>query len=196
MRLTDRLALLAALVGCTSKLPGQTNGPSIERIEVLLRADSAGNRMVVAERLKLPSQRPWQNGFYVALYLGPTDAVVLRSENLSVAFDLKMGPQMYGGPDGELLLTTKIDQDGVWFRADTTATREESCAQTCPQRVLFGPFELSELIPGPRDGDALLWPTRLRIYAQVLGVARSGKLRSAVPSSVSRAVAFQELGIN
>jgi hypothetical protein len=195
MRL-ERIAVVTALIACGSRAPAQGTGPAIERIEVLLKADSATERMVVADRLKLPSQRPWQNSFYVVVHLGPAAASLLRAEAVGVSFDLRMGPQLYGGPDGELLLQSKIDEQGEWFRVGTTSTREVPCSPTCPTRVVLEAFELPALIPGPREADALLWPTRLRIHAQVLGVPRTGKAREAVPMSVSKAVATFELPIN
>ncbi len=195
MRL-KRIAIVTALMGCGSRAPAQSTGPAIERVEVLLRADSGSERMIVAERLKLPSQRPWQNSFYVAVYLGPAAASLLRAEAVGVSFDLRMGPQLYGGPDGELLLQSKIDEQGEWFRVGTTLTKEIPCSPSCSTRVVLGPFELPALIPGPREADALLWPTKLRIHAQVLGVPRPGRARDAVPTSVRNAVTSLEIPIN
>lgn len=170
--------------------------PAIERIEVLLAADSAVSRMVPVEKLKLPSQRPWQNVFYVAVQLVPGDTSLLRAQVVELGFDIRMGPQLYGGPDGELLLQVKIDQEGEWFVAGHTAAKETPCSPTCAQRVLFGPFDLASLIPGPSEAEALLWPTRLRIHAQTLGVPRAGRERRAVPASVHRAVSTREIPIN
>jgi hypothetical protein len=33
--------------------------------------------------------------------------------------------------------------------------------------ILLGPFELAAVVPGPRGSKASLWPTRLRVSAQV-----------------------------
>jgi len=191
-----QIALVVACLACGSRGTAQSTGPAIERIEVLLRADSGSERMVVADRLKLPSQRPWQNGFYIAVYPSPAAANLLRAEVVGVSFDIRMGPQLYGGPDGELLLQSKIDEQGEWFRAATTSTKEVACSPSCPTRVVLGPFELPALIPGPRESEALLWPTRLRIHAQILGVPRPDRVRDAVPTSVSKAVAVSEISIN
>jgi hypothetical protein len=170
--------------------------PAIERIEVLLPADSAGSRMVPVEKLRLPSQRPWQNVFYVAVHLVPGDTSLLRAQAVGLGFDIRMGPQLYGGPDGELLLQDKIDQEGEWFLAGDRVTKELPCSPDCAHRVLFGPFALPSLIPGPREAEALLWPTRLRIRAQTLGIPRAGRGRDAVPASVHKAVSTREIPIN
>jgi len=176
--------------------PQDVTRPAIQRIEVLLPADSAGSRMVPAEKIRLPSQRPWQNVFYVAVHMVPGDTAFLRGQTVGLSFDIRMGPQLYGGPDGELLLQAKIDQEGEWFLTEDNTTREVPCSPSCATRVLFGPFSLPSMIPGPREAEALLWPTRLRIRAQVLGIPRAGRVRNAVPKSVHGAVSTREIPIN
>lgn len=170
--------------------------PAIQRVDVLVQADSAGSQMTPVEKLRLPSQRPWQNVFYIAVYLMPGDTSLLRAQAVGLGFDIKMGPQLYGGPDGELLLQDKIDQEGEWFVTGDRTTKELPCSPSCAIRVVFGPFALPSLIPGPREAEALLWPTRLRIHAQALGIPRPGRVRDAVPASVRGAVSTREIPIN
>ena len=190
------LALLTALSACGAPASGQAPGPIIEHIEVLLNADSGGERMIPVDRLRLPSQRPWQNGFYVAVSIGGADARLNRAQTIGVSFDIRMGPQLYDDPDREELLSSKVDEQGEWFRAGTASTKDAPCSPACSARVVFGPFELPALIPGPRQAEALLWPTRLRIHAQVLAVPRPERVRDAIPASVKKSVATREILIN
>ncbi len=168
--------------------------PQITRLSVVVARDSGGDAMTAISSIDLPSQRPWQNEFYLDIGLASLDSAKTAGLELLVSFELRMGPQLFGGPDGEVLLTQRIDSLGVWLRSPTVAAQAELCSSGCPREVRLGPFELEHLIPGPKGAEALLWPTRLRITAQALGVPR-GRQPPPSSSSLQHSVASKVLSI-
>jgi hypothetical protein len=189
-----RLTLLGLALGSDVGLAQVVGAPQIDHLALIVPRDSGGSVMTPLSSLDLPSQRPWQNQFHVILALASSDSARVTSLEVLVSFDLRMGPQLYGGPDGEVLLTRRIDSLGVWFRSPTIGAQSESCASGCPKEIRLGPFELDHLIPGPKGPDALLWPTRLRVTAQVLAVPLGHQLPPSGPS-LRRSIAIKEVPI-
>src|SRR5690348_11694417 len=115
-----RIALLAAsALPCLVESfvpPGvSAQVAEIRSVQIQLRRDSASDVMVTPLSLDLPSQRPWQNSFFVVLSVRSDGGQDLAGFDVQVGFDLKMGPQIFGGPDGEVLLKRKVDSLGAWF---------------------------------------------------------------------------------
>jgi hypothetical protein len=86
-----------------------------------------------------------------------------------------MGPQVFGGADGELLLETEADARGSWYRSDVVRTGRLSGDYLQEREVIVGPFLLLDVIPGPTDADAKLWPTRFRIQVDVFPLSPAPK---------------------
>lgn len=157
----------------------QLFGQSVEirRIEFLVRSEPDVDSMSPVTQLRLLSHRPWQRGFYVRLDLHYGGAPVPIGLVASVGFDIKMGPVAYGGSDGELLLPDVSDSLGIWFRGPTAAETKQACSPECPTTLVLGPYYTDSIIPGPRGPDATLWPTRLRVVAQVLPLFQRADVR-------------------
>jgi hypothetical protein len=157
--------VLLSLVVAVAAPPKALGQVRIERVTVLVRADSAGDEFTPVEELRLTAHRPWQKEFFLGVSLGPPD-VGIASLELVATFDIRMGPQFYGGPDGEMFLTLASDSAGVWYRSPTARSIVENCQGPCRRDLTIGPFALLSLIPGPREAQRLLWPTRLRAHVE------------------------------
>lgn len=160
-------SVLAACILCAcAQAQDEPVSISLSKVAVLLRGDSGGQPSVEVEELRYPHQIPWHSDFYVSVEL---DCSTRVSETVvQVGFDVWMGPQVFGGPDGEVLVKSDADRLGAWFRSSVVAKESADRVQECPSRVLLGPFQLMNLVPGPRGSKASLWPTRLRVSVQVI----------------------------
>ena len=148
---------------------------ALSKVAVLIRADSGGHPTLEVERLRYAHQMPWHRDFYVSVEFDQSGR--LPETVVQVGFDVWMGPVVYGGPDSEVLVKSEADRLGRWFRSSVMAEESSGCVPDCPTRVLLGPFELMDLVPGPRGPKASLWPTRLRVSVQLFA---SGVLVSDV----------------
>jgi hypothetical protein len=110
-----------------------------------------------------------------------TEAVV------QVGFDVWMGPQVFGGPDGEVFVKSEADRLGTWFRSSVMAEESADCVPECAGQVLLGPFQLMNVVPGPRGPKASLWPTRLRVSVQIFasGVLVNDVSRARIEKLIS-----------
>lgn len=171
-----------------SAYPAMAQVPRLGGVQVLVQDDSAGTILVPASSLALPSQRPWQNSFYVSVAIeAPPDTPALE---VDVLFDLRMGSQQTLPGDAENLDRRAIDRDGVWFRSRRGESTRIDCTESCPRTAKLGPFRLDELVPGPEGPDAVLWPTRMRIVAQAFA-SRSNQPQP--PSNPAASVSEKEV---
>ena len=192
------LGWIVLLAGSFSTARGQALPPVIEitRVEVLLRADSMSTPTITAPYLRLPSQRPWQNEFFVKVFLLTRNMASVRALDVDVGFDLWMGPQVRSDISDEVLQLAEVDRRGEWFRSAVHYQERIECRNGCAADAVLGPFDLSFLIPGPKHELAVLWPTRLRVHAQAIAVPARERLESAVPQTVKGSTATLELVIN
>lgn len=170
MRTQFALPMLVALVGCSA---ARTDAqiPAAPEIEVLLRNDSAGAPDLAVDTLQFPNQAPWHSDFFVRLRFSAE--YPLQRLEARVGVDVWMGPQVYGGPDGELLLELEADRLGSWYRSDILRVAQLSFTPGGTREAILGPFPLLDLIPGPDGADAKLWPTRIKIVLDVVPLERT-----------------------
>ena len=65
-----------------------------------------------------------------------------------------------------MFLTLASDSAGVWYRTPIARSVVEQCQGRCKRDSTIGPFTLLSLIPGPREAERILWPTRLRAHVE------------------------------
>jgi hypothetical protein len=135
-------------------------------ISVLVRADSGSTPGMRVDSLDYPYQAPWRRDFYVEIALPESAPATLGSVRL--VFEVWMGPLVYGGPDGDVLLKEEVDRRGSWVRSSLVSESTLSRGSRRTNALLVGPFEMDSLVPGPFGPQATSWPTRLRISVEVL----------------------------
>lgn len=187
---------LSAVLLATASLqaPLRAQVVEVKNVAVEIRRDSLGSQVERSSLLRLPSQRPWQNDFYVTAEIARLDPKDSLAVQIEIGFDVKMGPQVYGGPDGEVLVRSLIDSLGAWFKSPRSESKRFECEKECPDMLRLGPFPLADVIPGPTGVEATLWATRLRVHVQAFAVRHGGGPLHAAKST-RRSVAVQEIPI-
>lgn len=170
MRIGLAVPMLVVLASCASTRT-RAQSPIAPEIEVLIRRDSASAPSLAVDTLQFPNQAPWHGEFFVRLRFATE--YPLRRIEARIGIDVWMGPQVYGGPDGELLLELEADRLGSWYRSEVLRVTQVLLTPDGPREAILGPFPLLDMIPGPDGADAKLWPTRIKLVLDIVPLERT-----------------------
>lgn len=177
MKAATLLLALLPLYAATDFHPRTKPSAVQSAIEVLVRTDSGVGRGAPVSHLRYPHQAPWREEFWIRIRPSPVEQG--GQLGLLVSFDVWLGREIAIRGETDALNRREIDRRGAWFRGRVTADTVIDCADGCPEGIVLGPFTVDEVMPNGSIPSSRLFPTRLRVSAQLMpSGAFRGKLAS------------------